>query len=245
MFVFEGFIIGLFGSLHCLGMCGPLVLALPVSYAGNIHRLTGGFLYNLGRAVTYSIFGFIFGYLGRTFQILGLLSWLSVLFGILLILIILVPRITGSASISGKLIPAAGGWLRRIMGNFLQQHKVLPMFIFGLLNGMLPCGLVYGALMGAIITGSLVDSSLYMFLFGLGTLPMMFLLIYFSDLIKNRFLARLRKAVPVFVILLGILFILRGLNLGIPYISPDFEKAGRMMDKPVQEESSGKNMHCH
>jgi uncharacterized protein len=220
MFVFEGFVIGLFGSLHCLGMCGPLVLALPLSHTSNLLRITGGLLYNLGRAITYGLLGIVFGVIGKGLQLTGFQRWVSIGFGIILILTVIIPGLINLNPLISKITSQFTSSLKIRMGNLLRQQKVFPLFIFGLLNGLLPCGLVYAAIMGAIVTGSLVESSLYMFLFGLGTLPLMFLLIYFANLLKNKYLSQIRKIIPILIIVLGILFILRGLNLGIKYISP-------------------------
>jgi sulfite exporter TauE/SafE len=233
MFVFEGFLIGLFGSMHCLGMCGPLVLALPFSHANNLQRISGGLLYNIGRAVTYGILGVLFGIIGKGLQLTGFQQWVSIIFGIILILTALVPGLFNLSPLVSRITSKFTSSLKSRMGALLQQRKIYPLFFFGMLNGLLPCGLVYAAIMGAIVTGSLMDSSLYMFLFGLGTLPLMFLLIYFSNLLKNRFLSHIRKIIPVLIILLGILFILRGLNLGIKYISPHFNAHKGAIEKQM------------
>lgn len=245
MFVFEGFVIGLLGSLHCLGMCGPLVLALPLGHTTNLHRIIGGLLYNLGRAVTYGLLGIVFGILGRGLKLSGLQQWVSIIFGVILILAVIVPGLLKITPMVSRFTNMFSAPLKNKMGNLLRQKKIYPLFVFGLLNGLLPCGLVYGAIFGAIISNSLVDSSLYMFLFGLGTLPMMFLLIYFSDLIKNKFLKNLRAIIPVFVVLLGILFILRGLNLGIPYLSPDMKNSKHMMHHQGMDENAPSRDCCN
>lgn len=224
MFFFEGFIVGLVGSLHCIGMCGPLVLALPLSNQSNAQRLFGGILYNIGRSLTYALMGLIFGLLGKGLSFVGIQQWVSIVFGVLLILAVLLPGLLNLTPILNKVSWKAGSAIKSRMGSLLRQKRVYPLFLFGLLNGLLPCGLVYMAIMGSIINDSVLDSVLYMFLFGLGTLPVMFLLIYFSSLIKNRIISKIRKLIPFFIIVLGLLFILRGLNLGIKYISPKLNK---------------------
>ena len=223
MFVFEGFIVGLVGSLHCIGMCGPLVLALPLSNQSTGQRILGGLLYNVGRSVTYAILGLIFGIIGKGLSLVGIQQWISIIFGGLLILAALLPGLINLAPVISRITPGTDG-LKSRMRSLLQQKKIYPLFLFGLLNGLLPCGLVYMAIMGAIINDSVANSILYMFLFGMGTLPVMFLLIYFSSLIKSKILSKIRKVIPVFIIILGILFILRGMNLGIKYISPKLKK---------------------
>ena len=233
MTLYEGFVIGFLGSLHCIGMCGPLVLALPLANKTNAQRLGGGILYNIGRTITYGILGLIFGLIGEGLRISGIQQWVSIAFGIALILSVILPGIIKLNSHINNVTNKAISPLKSRMGNLLQQSKIYPLFVFGLLNGLLPCGLVYVAIFsGAISTGSFWQSGVYMILFGLGTLPVMFLLIYFSDLIKSRVLYKIRNIIPVFIVILGLLFILRGMNLGIKYISPK-------MDQPKKE------MHCH
>jgi sulfite exporter TauE/SafE len=235
MFFLEGLIIGFVGSLHCLGMCGPLVLALPVSNKSNIQRIFGGLLYNIGRAVTYAALGLIFGLIGQGFYLAGIQRWVSVVFGAILILAVIVPGFINLTPLVNKITMKGTSALKLRMGSLLKQKSIYPLFLFGLLNGLLPCGLVYMAVIGALVSSSLIDSMLYMFFFGLGTLPLMFVLIYFSSLIKNKLLSKVKKLIPVFIIILGLLFILRGMNLGIKYISPKIDKAPSEMHK----------MHAH
>jgi sulfite exporter TauE/SafE len=94
------------------------------------------------------------------------------------------------------------------------------MFLIGILNGFLPCGLVYVALAGAIASGDAISGAAVMILFGLGTIPAMFAASVFGKFINIGIRTKLRKAVPALAILLAAVFILRGLNLGIPYLSP-------------------------
>jgi len=96
-------------------------------------------------------------------------------------------------------------------------------FLIGLLNGLLPCGLVYIALAGAIVSSGPYEGALYMFLFGLGTIPVLLSATLAGNVIGTRFRNMVKKSVPYFILLIAVLFILRGLNLGIPYISPKME----------------------
>jgi len=105
----------------------------------------------------------------------------------------------------------------------------------GFLNGFLPCGLVYIAVFGAIAAGNIAQGSLYMVLFGAGTIPLMTTAVYFSGFLKGNRKQKIQKLIPVFVVLMGTLFILRGLGLGIPYISP----------KPVLEVAASSSIECH
>jgi uncharacterized protein len=222
MFVFEGFMIGLLGSLHCVGMCGPLALALPLRQETRWKKISGAILYNLGRAFTYAAMGLVLGLLGIGAKIYGIQQWVSIACGVIMILSVLFASVFNMKALVQTVSLKNTGFIQRGIVKRMKNPQLSTLFIIGLLNGLLPCGLVYIAISGALVSPSLTNSVLFMFLFGLGTLPMMFSLVYFSNLIKDKLLSRIRKLIPVFIILLGILFIVRGLNLGIPYLSPKF-----------------------
>lgn len=215
--------IGILGSLHCVGMCGPLALALPLPHGSALQKVLGALLYNLGRALTYGLLGLIFGLLGAGFKLSGLQQWVSIACGVLMIGSVLLPSLFKMPKFSNSPSTKIYASLKSKIGASLQKRSVSNLFLIGILNGFLPCGLVYIALAGAVNASNLGESALFMVLFGLGTLPLMFMVAYFSNVIKNKLLTRLRLVVPIFIILLGIVFILRGLNLGIPYVSPKFE----------------------
>lgn len=229
MLIFEGLLVGLLGSLHCAGMCGPLVLAIPIGRRPLLFRITGGLLYNIGRAVTYAGLGAIVGILGEGIRFSGLQRWVSITIGILMITSIIIPGVLRITPVLQNATVKFLTPLKKQLSRYFKNDRLYPLFLIGLLNGLLPCGLVYIALSGAIIGSGILNSILYMFVFGLGTLPMMFALIIFSNLIKSRIIKNLRRVIPVFIILLGILFILRGMNLGIPYVSPNLGKGGTHM----------------
>ena len=234
MLVLEGFILGFFGSLHCAGMCGPLALAIPIGQRSVTYRIAGGLLYNFGRAITYAILGVIVGFLGEGIRFSGFQQWVSIAIGVIMIISVILPGIIHITPLLQRATTDFLSPLKKQIRQLFNNHRFYPLLLIGLLNGLLPCGLVYIALSGAIVSSSLAHSVAYMFLFGLGTLPMMFALVFFSNLIKNKFIGKLRAAIPIFVVILGVLFILRGLNLGIPYISPKMSKSGTEMPA-----------HCH
>lgn len=224
--LWAGFLMGVFGSLHCIGMCGPIALALPIQTTDTVTRLLAAFIYNFGRVITYGILGIIFGLLGNAFQLAGLQQTLSIVAGSLLILLILFPfffkkLFSGKAFIEIPYVQS----LKKLISARLKSHAFSSLFVIGLLNGLLPCGLVSFAIIAAIATGSMLQSSLYMVLFGLGTLPAMAALIFSKNSIPNGIRQTFQKTVPVFVCTLGVLLILRGMSLGIPYVSPSVEKS--------------------
>lgn len=197
-------------------MCGPLVLALPAGANFFVKRL----LHNSGRVLTYTLFGFIFGLAGSRLYIAGLQQIVSIsLGGIILISIFLPYRIknrflesTGFNKIIFK--------LKQGISNLYKTGSLKAVFGIGVLNGFLPCGFVYVALTGAIVVGDAFNSALFMIMFGLGTIPAMITVSLAGKLITINFRDKLKKLIPAFTLIIAILFILRGLNLGIPYISP-------------------------
>jgi sulfite exporter TauE/SafE len=225
MYILEGFIFGFLGSLHCVGMCGPLALALPLPTRSAAQKATGAVLYNLGRALTYGILGLFFGLVGAGLKLTGIQQWVSIACGVIMILSVILPGVIKLPKSTNKVSTSIYSSLKRKIGDSLNRKRLGNLLIIGILNGFLPCGLVYVAISRAVTSNTISDSVLFMVFFGLGTLPLMFAVAYFANIIKSRFLHQLRKAIPIFIIILGILFILRGMNLGIPYISPEFKEA--------------------
>lgn len=217
---------GLFGSLHCVGMCGPIALALPMPVTTIFVRIVGAAIYNIGRVLTYSVFGLLIGFVGSIFDLSGIQQVLSILSGVLLLLFILLPWLLKQVKKSYSLfeLPFIKP-LKVQISKQLHSHTYLSLFGIGLLNGLLPCGLVSFALVASLAAGSVVNSMLFMALFGLGTLPIMIALIVSKNYIPIRLKNVFQHAVPVFICSLGLLLILRGMSLGIPYVSPSAEKS--------------------
>jgi sulfite exporter TauE/SafE len=218
MDLWTAFFLGLAGSLHCAGMCGPIALALPAPNRQPGRFVAGRVAYNLGRVATYCVLGLVFGLLGQAFSVAGLQQILSVALGVALLLGLLLYR---GRNVSGSTVVRLVTALKRPMASLLQQRSFVALAVLGLLNGLLPCGLVYVACAGAAATGHLLDGAGFMAAFGAGTIPMMFAISLSGSLVPIRIRLRLIKAVPVAVGLLAALLILRGLSLGIPYVSPD------------------------
>ncbi|KAF0128910.1 MAG: hypothetical protein FD155_2921 [Bacteroidetes bacterium] len=218
--LYTAFTIGLIGSFHCIGMCGPIAIALPIGRKSWLDRSLGGLVYNIGRTVTYGVLGAIFGLLGKGIEMAGFQQWASILMGIIMILSVFFPFIfrekfnidTFTSGFTGKLV-------RRFKVLFGKQSKS-NLFVIGLLNGLLPCGLVYVAVAGAINTNDVVLGVLFMILFGLGTIPIMLSVSLIGNLASGTVRKYMNRVLPVFIVILGIIFILRGLSLGIPFISP-------------------------
>ena len=225
---------GIMGSFHCVGMCGPIAFMLPVDHNKPAKKLFQIFLYHFGRLTSYSILGLVFGFLGKGLYVFGMQQRLSIIIGVIMIAVILIPYKTFSKYNFSKPIYSLLSKVKSSLGKELQRKSPDTFLTIGLLNGLLPCGLVYMALFGSIATASPWLGALFMVLFGVGTIPLMTSAVYFGSMLKGSAKKSVQRLIPVFVILIGLLFILRGLGLGIPYISPE----------PVMEVVSS-TLDCH
>ena len=213
MIFITAFITGLLGSFHCVGMCGPIALALPTIGTSIQEKVVSRLIYNAGRIVTYSIFGLLFGTFGLGLKIAGLQQSISIGAGVLIIITVLF-----STQISSKF--SINFFSGSAIGKLFQRKTYSSLFGVGLLNGLLPCGFVYIALIASVAVQDALQGALFMLFFGLGTLPMMFSVSIIGQFLSIKIRSRINKFTPVFAILIACIFILRGLNLGVPYLSP-------------------------
>jgi sulfite exporter TauE/SafE len=218
--LYSAFLFGLISSLHCIGMCGPIALMLPVDRTNQAKKVTQIMIYHLGRISAYATIGFIFGLVGKGFFMAGIQQQLSVIIGIVMILIVIIPQKTFSKYNFSKPIFRIISKIKTSLANQFRNKTYKSLFTIGLLNGFLPCGMVYVALFGAIAMQNPFSGSFYMILFGLGTIPLMSSVVYINSFLNNSFRNKIQKAIPIVAVCIGLLFILRGLGLGIPYISP-------------------------
>lgn len=222
--VFQGLTalgLGLMGSLHCVGMCGPLALALPRAPSSRLAFLGGRILYNSGRVVTYAAMGAIFGILGQSLLLAGWQRGLSIAAGLLILAYLAAPWLSrGRWNIEAVALRALAP-IQRTLGQRLRQPGHGSLFTVGLLNGLLPCGLVYVALAGAAATGDAIGGARFMALFGIGTIPMMLGVSLAGPSLHGALRGKFQRVVPLALGTLAVLFILRGMELGIPYVSPN------------------------
>jgi sulfite exporter TauE/SafE len=220
--LWTALILGFAGSLHCAGMCGPLMLALPTAGPSRTGFVAGRMAYQVGRVLTYTLLGVGFGLLGRSLAVIGLQRWVSLAAGVLMLagLAAALPR--------GAALPvfAMVRWLKSAAGALLRRRTLGSLALLGALNGLLPCGLVYAAAAAATSMGSWPDGIAYMAIFGLGTVPMMLGLSLSSRSIPPAWRLHWQRLVPVSLAVVATLLILRGLALGIPYLSPDLAASG-------------------
>ena len=220
-FLEIGFFMGLLGSVHCIGMCGPLVMALPISNLNAIQKVVATILYHVGKIATYGLLGLIVGFFGKQIPFYNVQQHLSIVIGSLMLVYVLwvfylhPKRKLGFLKIE---------WLQKpiinALGKLFKQNNASSFLLIGMLNGLLPCGMIYLALGSAWAGQSVVQSGLFMVLFGLGTMPALLLAAFGGQLLGLVFRQRIQKALPFILTIMGVLLILRGMNLGIPYISP-------------------------
>ena len=237
MFLWTAFIVGLVGSAHCAGMCGPIALALPLKNDNWFTRVGGGLVYNAGRIITYMLLGAIFGMLGKGLHMAGFQRWSSIIIGVLMIAFVVMPLMFKKMPSMNNVF---AGYSHRLIGSFrslFHRGSHSSLFGIGLLNGILPCGLVYVAIAGALNTGSVTSGMLYMALFGAGTIPVMLGIPLAGTMMGLKLRVFINKLSPYVIVLIGALILMRGLSLGIPYVSPKSE-----MLTPVKEQAQ---QCCH
>ena len=211
--IIAAFLMGITGSLHCVGMCGPIVLSIPWNKSSKRFEIL---LYHLGRILTYALMGGTIGTIGKQIFPKDLGAWPALLSGIILVLVFFIQQL----NIAGNSVQKTTNLIRRPFAKLFNQTQWISRLFLGLLNGILPCGLVYMALAMTTHYSGFWQGFLFMTLFGLGTSPLLiFLQSLKLKLSKHRFFQK-EKTIRYTFLLLGILFILRGANLGIPFLSP-------------------------
>ncbi|MBK6945690.1 MAG: sulfite exporter TauE/SafE family protein [Flavobacteriales bacterium] len=215
----TAFILGIAGSAHCVGMCGPIALAVPSPAPGWRARLSSTLILNSGRLLTYMLLGVAFGAFGKALELAGLQRTTTIVAGTILLISVIVPGLFERWSPTGS-IALFIGRMRSLLARNLKRTAPEALFLTGSLNGLLPCGLVYAAALGAATFGTVWQRALFMALFGLGTWPALIALRMSGSMLGTNARKMLRRASPVLVTTLAVLMILRGLELGIPLISP-------------------------
>jgi sulfite exporter TauE/SafE len=219
--LYTAVLFGLISSFHCIGMCGPIAMMLPVDHNNPTKKVLQIMLYHLGRLTAYGMLGLFFGMLGKGLFLAGLQQQLSIAVGILMIVLVVVPeKILANYNFS-KPVYKLISKVKSHLGAQFKRKSPDALFTIGLLNGFLPCGMVYAALFGAIAMQSELLGVAYMVLYGIGTIPMMSAVVLISNFITVPVRNRIQQLIPVFVIVIGALFIMRGMGLDIPYISPN------------------------
>ena len=214
--ILTGLIIGLAGGMHCIAMCGPLAISMPWSSGPRFFLKT--IIYHLGRTTTYVLLGLAFGLIGNALLIAGYQQWLSIIAGLFVLYFALKKIFPGK--VPDINLPGSAKLTKVITRMISNKQIVNNPYLFGMVNGLLPCGLIYLAVAAAITTGNIGGSALVMASFGLGTMPLFSLFLFGFNRINLSFRQKVNSFMPFLVLLTAILLILRGMNLGIPYVSP-------------------------
>ena len=215
----SAFVMGLAGSLHCVGMCGPLTLSLPVLHQDAISRISGGLIYNSGRILSYTVMGILLGSFGHFIISTKWQSSLSIALGVIVLLYLFLPK-KYSHFATATTLTKPFRLLRQQLGRLFQSRKLSSLFYIGIWNGFLPCGLVFLALTSSLVSASVGNGAMFMLFFGIGTFPLMFATALMGNYINQVIRGKARQLVPVLLFLMAIALILRGMELGIPFISP-------------------------
>lgn len=215
---YLAFFMGLFGSVHCAVMCGPLLIAINSQMGLSWKVVFNRVLYQTGRIFTYGMMGLFLGILGGMATIQGWQKGLSVTVGIVLVIIGVFYLYGKNTQALTRFQTKAVQPFTKYMGRWL--YRPGGSLVAGTLNGILPCGMVYMALASAMNADSLTNSFLFMVLFGLGTLPLLFIFSFAGSFSKPIFKRGFNRVMPFLYLIMGIWFILRGANLDIPYLSP-------------------------
>lgn len=234
MIYWTAIAMGLVANLHCIGMCGPISLAVPIRQNSTQARLKSVFAYNTGRVLMYGAIGAVFGLFGEGIALAGMQQMASIVMGVMTLLIAFIPSIARFFGPVNANVFSSFVALKSSFAKLLKKRSYSAIFGIGVLNALLPCGMVYLALVGAVASGEVIKGALFMVVFGLGTLPVMVTLPLFGQLISQSTRAKFRKVLPIVTLCFGLLLIARGSNLGIPFISPE-----------VVSTSVGSNLECH
>lgn len=232
--LYSALLFGFISSLHCVGMCGPIAMMIPVDKDHPVKKWLQISTYQIGRVTAYTSLGVVFGIFGAGFFLAGFQQQLSIVVGILMIIIAIVPEKKLAQYNFSKPIYKIISNVKSQLGLQFKKKSYKSLFLIGLFNGFLPCGMVYVALFGAMAMNHVFLGSLYMTLFGLGTIPLMMVLVNFFKTTQFSFYSQFQKVIPILIICIGILFVLRGFGLNIPYISPS------IMNLHIQSEAN-----CH
>lgn len=214
MDIWAALVIGFFGSFHCIGMCGPIALALPGKNDLPLHLVWGRLLYNLGRVITYTLLGLVFGVFGQSITLAGFQQLLSILLGLIIIIGALFQFSTTQSWKKKIGLNRFYNWINQTIRTQFNQKGFSTLFTIGILNGFLPCGFVYVGLAGAITTGSVLQSGVFMTLFGIGTLPAMMTMALAPSFITLKWRQRINNWIPYLAVSFGVYLLYRGIFIG-------------------------------
>lgn len=222
--------LGFFGSLHCMGMCGPLAFNVSINRSRSLYNtIVNALSYNMGRILTYTLLGLLFGFIGNVFNLTSTQKWISIALGVFFIISFLIAKTPERLFLNTSVGKSINNTTYQLLNGLLKRSKTTPTFMIGMVNGLLPCGLVYVAISGALMATSHIGGMQFMLYFGLGTLPMMFIIMLLPTLGSKKSIKGFNKVLPYVNLLFGIFLIYRALAVNLP-LDLNFMEA---VDNPI------------
>lgn len=210
------FLAGILGSFHCIGMCsGFPILVSNVTKTSRFEHLLRQLIYNFGRIFTYFFLGVLVGFLGFMINKMEPVLNIQIVISIIIGLVIIFVGLQIMGLFSERQIPGFTPIyqiLKRMMSSFIRQRGRLAPFLLGLLNGFLPCPLIYGFLLVSLSRGTPQEGALLMLSLGLGTIPAMFLVATVYQRVSPFMKMNLSRLIPgALMIIFGIITVVRAL----------------------------------
>ncbi len=203
----AAFILGMAGSFHCVGMCGPL--AVLISGKGSQSILINRLVYNLGRTMTYMVLGASIGFVGSFAKVGGIQNFFSIAIGLSILFFVLFYK---SQPFFLTFFTKMVGQLKRSFIDHRTGAKISTAFATGVFNGFLPCGLVYAAIAMAVVQESVLDSAGVMMFFGLGTIPALLFAAYSFQKIQQWLPFSWKKIQTTVMVIIAVIMIGRGVQ---------------------------------
>jgi sulfite exporter TauE/SafE len=240
--VISGFLLGFLGSMHCVGMCGPIVLAMPFKSKKPYRFFIKRVLYHSGRILVYAIFGLAVGVVGDKLNFTGVQHIITIAAGVLLLLFGILSIAKINPLTHTPFIEKPYIFVKKYISSFISGDGFISGFALGVLNGFLPCGFVYVALTGAVAYANVLYSPLFMIVFGLGTMPALIVVSLLPKYVNKRIAFNSQKLIPVITIVFALMIILRGMNLGIPLLSPNISHKLTVINTQVSQPTEAKQI---
>lgn len=219
-FILTGFVSGLIGSLHCVGMCGPISFAIPKPKNSPTKQLFSILSYHSGRVLTYVLLGLVFGSIGHLINLFVVQQYISIITGALILIVVLFKIINIKTPISNKLYLQFNSKIQSALKKMFNSAHPARTFGIGMVNGLLPCTMSFLAIIGSMGMGSVSSSIFFMIAFGIGTMPLLLIFNLFTEQFKKFKKGSYQQIMIGLGLFIGIVFIFRGMDLGIDYLSP-------------------------
>ncbi len=222
----AGFTLGILGGFHCIGMCGPLIITIPFQVlSSKTKKIVAYILYGSGKTLAYMNLGLLVGLVGGQARQIHAQRYVSIIAGLLLLLTALLPIVFKRINFQPAFMTRFTNWVNKNIALQFKNQKLYSFGIIGFLNGLLPCGLVYVAIAASVSASCTAHSVILMLFFGIATMLSLTVFSLVFQLLPINIRGKLRKLFPYLIIGTALLLILRGMQLGIPYLSPIFDSS--------------------